>query len=90
MLVDTIRHCRIIRSWSPLSNRHFFSKLVHDYLTDDELRGFQSFLAINPDVGDVVRGSGRCSQVRWARRGTGKSSGVRVLYFARTQAGEIF
>ena len=26
---------------------------------------------------------------RWARRGTGKSGGVRVLYFARTEAGEI-
>jgi len=66
-----------------------FTKLVHDYLTDDEYRGFQTFLATNPDVGDVVRGSGGVRKVRWARRGTGKSGGVRVLYFARTEAGEI-
>jgi hypothetical protein len=63
--------------------------VFHDYLTDDEYRGFQTFLATNPDVGDVVRGSGGVRKVRWARRGTGKSGGVRVLYFARTETGEI-
>ena len=66
-----------------------FTKLVHDYLTDDEHRGFQAFLATNPEAGSVVRGSGGVRKVRWARRGTGKSGGVRVLYFARTEAGEI-
>jgi hypothetical protein len=66
-----------------------FTKLVHDYLTDDDFRAFQSFLAAKPEVGDVVRGSGGVRKVRWARRGTGKSGGVRVLYFARTEAGEI-
>jgi hypothetical protein len=40
-----------------------FTKLVHDYLTDDEYRGFQTFLATNPDVGAVVRGSGGVRKV---------------------------
>ena len=62
-------------------------KHVHDYLLDDEYRGF---LATNPDAGDVVRGSGGVRKVRWNRRGTGKSGGVRILYFARTEAGEIW
>jgi len=35
-----------------------FTKQVHDYLTDDEYRVFQAFLATSPDAGDVVRGSG--------------------------------
>jgi len=67
-----------------------FTKQIHDYLTDDEYRFFQVFLAANPDVGDVVRGSGGVRKVRWNRRGTGKSGGVRVLYFSRTDAGEIW
>jgi len=66
-----------------------FTKQVHDYMTDDEYGVFQSFLATNPGVGAVVRGSGGVRKVRWSRRGTGKSGGVRVLYFARTEAGEI-
>jgi putative transcriptional regulator len=55
-----------------------FTKQVHDYLTDDEYGIFQAFLATNPDTGAVVRGSGGVRKVRWSRRGTGKSAGVRV------------
>jgi hypothetical protein len=68
----------------------FFTKQVHDYLTDDEYRAFQLFLAANPDVGAVVRSSGGVRKVRWNRRGTGKSGGVRILYFSQTEAGEIW
>ena len=67
-----------------------FTKQVRDYLTDDEYGVFQSFLVSNPETGSVVRGSGGVRKVRWNRRGTGKSGGVRVLYFARTEAGEIW
>jgi len=67
-----------------------FTKQVHDYLTDDEYSVFQAYLSTNPDAGAVVRGSGGVRKVRWRRQGTGKSGGVRVLYFARTEAGEIW
>lgn len=67
-----------------------FTKQVHDYLTDTEYRVFQEYLAANTDMGDLVRGSGGVRKIRWSRRGTGKSGGVRVLYFARTEAGEIW
>lgn len=67
-----------------------FTKQVHDYLTDSEYSVFQEYLAANPEIGDLVRGSGGVRKVRWSRRGTGKSGGVRVLCFARTEAGEIW
>jgi hypothetical protein len=67
-----------------------FTKQVHDYLTDEEYSVFQAFLASKPETGVVVRGSGGVRKVRWSRKGTGKSGGVRVLYFARTDAGEIW
>ncbi|MFO1268537.1 MAG: type II toxin-antitoxin system RelE/ParE family toxin [Rubrivivax sp.] len=28
-------------------------------------------------------------KVRWKRQGTGKSGGVRVIYYLRTEAGEV-
>ena len=28
--------------------------------------------------------------MRWAREGTGKSSGVRIVYLARNEAGEVY
>lgn len=67
-----------------------FTKQVHDYLTDTEYGVFQEYLAANPYMGDVVRGSGGVRKIRWSRRGTGKSGGVRVLYFARIEAGQIW
>lgn len=67
-----------------------FSRTVYDYLTDDEYAAFQQYLAADPDAGDLVGGSGGVRKIRWARKGGGKSGGVRVLYFARTRQGEIW
>jgi len=45
-----------------------FTKQVHDYLTDTEYGVFQEYLATNPDLDDVVRGSGGVRKIRWSRR----------------------
>ena len=67
-----------------------FSKYVHDYLSDEEYADFLLYLAGNPDSGDIVQGSGGIRKVRWQRKGHGKSSGVRIMYFVRTAVGEIW
>jgi hypothetical protein len=67
-----------------------FSKLVYDYLTEEDYIAFQQHLLEHPDAGDMVRGSGGVRKVRWARAGAGKSGGVRVCYFTRNAAGQIF
>jgi hypothetical protein len=67
-----------------------FSRLVYDYLDDDEYAELQTFLAVNPEAGRLVRGSGGVRKVRWSRAGTGKSGGLRVIYFARTHEGQIW
>jgi len=50
---------------------------------------FCAFLAAHPNEGVVVPGSGGVRKLRWSRTGSGKSGGVRVIYFARSQAGEL-
>ena len=42
-----------------------------------------------PNSGDVVPQSGGIRKIRWRRAGTGKSSGVRVVYFTRTTEEEV-
>lgn len=37
----------------------------------------------------MVPGSGGLRKVRWKRAGSGKSGGVRVIYFTRLMEGEI-
>ena len=58
-----------------------FSKLLGDYLRDDEYRLLQNHLIEYPDAGDVIRGSGGVRKVRWASGGKGKLGGVRVIYY---------
>jgi hypothetical protein len=59
------------------------------YWTEDERGEFASFIAEHPAAGDVVPGSGGIRKVRWSRAGSGKSGGVRVIYFSRTAEGEV-
>jgi len=62
-----------------------------DKLWSEEARlEFFSWLAANPEAGDVIPESGGCRKVRWSRAGTGKRGGVRVIYFTRRSAGEIW
>jgi hypothetical protein len=67
-----------------------FEKLWPLYWTESEHDAFTLFVAENPSAGDVVRGSGGVRKVRWSRSGSGKSGGVRVIYFNRLANGEIW
>ena len=65
-----------------------FTRLWPDYWTENERGEFSAYLAENPDAGDVIQGSGGCRKIRWSRAGSGKSGGVRVIYFNRLPAGQ--
>jgi hypothetical protein len=67
-----------------------FEKLWPLYWTEKEHDAFALFIAENSGAGDVVRGSGGVRKVRWSRSGSGKSGGVRVIYFNRMANGEIW
>ena len=67
-----------------------FSKLVRNYLSDEEYRRLQLALADNPELGAVIKGTGGVRKVRWAGSGRGKRGGVRVIYFARRPEGVIW
>ena len=66
-----------------------FQKQWPLYWSEDERGEFATYIATFPDAGDVVPESGGIRKVRWRRAGTGKSGGVRVIYFARTAEEEI-
>ncbi|MCG7910289.1 MAG: type II toxin-antitoxin system RelE/ParE family toxin [Candidatus Thiodiazotropha taylori] len=58
-----------------------FTRLIKELLEDDEYRELQEALVNRPDLGDLIRGSGGIRKVRWNLKGTGKSGGVRVIYY---------
>lgn len=66
-----------------------FQKQWPIYWSEEERGDFAAYIAEFPDAGDVVPESGGIRKVRWRRAGTGKSGGVRVIYFARSVEMEI-
>lgn len=67
-----------------------FVRLASDYWNDEDRSSFITFIAGQPEAGDVVPGSGGVRKVRWRGAGRGKRGGVRVIYFNRLANGEIW
>jgi mRNA-degrading endonuclease RelE of RelBE toxin-antitoxin system len=66
-----------------------FQKQWPLYWSEEDLGEFAAYIAEFPDAGDVVPNSGGIRKVRWRRAGTGKSGGVRVIYFTRKAEEEV-
>jgi len=67
-----------------------FQEDARELWSELERGAFCAWLAANPEVGQVIPGSGGCRKVRWSMSGTGKRGGVRVIYFNRLPSGEIW
>ena len=67
-----------------------FSRLVGKYLSEDDYAALQHALALHPESGAVVPGSGGVRKVRWGQAGQGKRGGVRIIYYARVREGIIW
>lgn len=46
-------------------------------------------LALRPEAGAVIPGSGGIRKLRWAAKGRGKRGGLRVIYYWRNRENEI-
>ncbi len=58
-----------------------FIRRVEKLLPARERQALISHLAENPKAGDLIRGTGGIRKMRWAKDGTGKSGGTRVIYY---------
>ena len=61
-----------------------FTKLLPNYLDDDDYCGLQNHLLNKPDAGALVKGSGGVRKIRWAKTGFGKSGGVRLYIIGKS------
>lgn len=75
---------------SVVETHAFLSDAKAAGMGDDERAAFVAFIAENPQAGDVMQGTGGARKVRWARRGSGKSGGYRVVTFYAGQDIPVF
>ena len=58
-----------------------FTKIITGLLDDEDYRRLQIALMLRPEQGPIIRGAGGLRKVRWAKAGTGKRGGLRVIYY---------
>ena len=59
-------------------------------LAEDERAEVVSFLAANPDAGDIIAETGGARKLRWRAPGRGKRGGVRVIYYYHNESLPLF
>lgn len=67
-----------------------YSRKAEGLLNEDEREEFAVFISQNPSAGSVVRGSGGVRKIRWARTGSGKRGGVRVICYNQLHHEEVW
>lgn len=72
-----------------VSQTSAFIRTSH-FWSDAERDAFVSWIAQNPTAGDLIVGGGGLRKVRWARSGTGKSGGARVVTYHVGSEGRVW
>jgi len=68
----------------------YYTRIIADYLSDEEQGELQAHLTAYPDDGDIIKGTGGVRKLRWGAKGKGKRGGVRIIYYWRTVRGHIY
>jgi len=59
-------------------------------MTATEVRDVIAIVAANPELGDLIQGTGGIRKLRFAVGGRGKSGGVRVVYYYHNDSMPVF
>jgi len=67
-----------------------FRTKARKLLTEEESLELITYLARNPEAGDLMRGTGGVRKLRWGRENEGKSGGYRVISYYYDQSVPLF
>jgi hypothetical protein len=62
---------------------NLFTRQVVEKLSDLDYTELQAALMLQPELGDLIQGTGGLRKLRWAEsaKGKGKRGGVRIIYY---------
>jgi hypothetical protein len=67
-----------------------FLTATRKLMSDDDRSLLVDYLAMNPESGDLIPGTGGVRKLRWALEGRGKRGGARVIYYFHNEDIPIF
>jgi hypothetical protein len=73
----------------PRSKTDNFNRAITALMPDEAYARLQQALVDDPELGDLIPGTGGMRKVRWTLGGKGKRGGARVIYFWRDRAAQI-
>ncbi|GMN88851.1 type II toxin-antitoxin system RelE/ParE family toxin [Francisella sciaenopsi] len=76
--------------WQTVTETPTFSKIADKFLDEVTKEELIEYIANNPTAGDIIQGTGGCRKLRWKRAGTGKSSGIRTIYYFYNEQNPIY
>jgi len=59
-------------------------------LSEKERENIIDYLASHPVSGVIIQGTGGIRKLRWKREGSGKSGGVRIIYYYQNENYPVF
>lgn len=67
-----------------------FTRMITELLDQDSYLRLQDALLEHPGKGAILRGGGGIRKLRFALPGTGKSGGIRVIYYWKQEKHRIY
>ena len=67
-----------------------FINAAKSVLSDKEVEDVITMIALDPESGDVMQGTGGIRKVRVGAKGKGKSGGARVIYYYYKESMPVF
>ena len=67
-----------------------FLSAVSRTMTEADREEFVTFIAANPQRGDLIPRTGGIRKIRWSIKGQGKSGGLRVIYYYHSERMPLF
>jgi hypothetical protein len=78
------------RPWVTVVETSVYLARAEKILDEAQRQAVVDMLTVNPEVGDVIQGTGGGRKVRFALEGRGKSGGARVIYFFHNEGMPVF
>ena len=67
-----------------------FQRKISTLLSAEERSDLIAYLAEYPSAGALIQATGGIRKLRWARQGSGKSGGIRVVYYFHSETMPLY
>jgi hypothetical protein len=67
-----------------------FLRRAEALITEHEKQSIINYLALHPNAGVIMKGTGGIRKLRWATGGKGKSGSIRIVYYFHNESIPLF